>query len=173
MADLDAPPGWETNPSRWSERGPIVGLSALGLAIATYLTLYQLDVIGSVWEPFFGTGSARILRSDFSRSLPIPDASLGALAYLIDAIGTAIGGRDRWRTRPYLVLGVGLVIALAALAGLGLAAAQPLAFGTGCTLCLASTAISVALAWLAHREVRAAWEHGRGSSTPEVQPARG
>lgn len=167
MADPDAPPGWEASPSRWSERGPIIGLAALGFGMATYLTFYQLGIIDSVWEPFFGDGSERILRSDFSKSLPIPDASLGALAYLIDAVGTAIGGRDRWRTRPYLVLGVGLVIALAALGGLGLAAAQPLAFGAGCTLCLTSTLISVALAWLDRREPIAAWQHLRRGTNPQ------
>ncbi len=48
------PPGWSYNPSGWSQRLPIVGLALVGFGIATYLTLFQVGVLSSVWEPFFG-----------------------------------------------------------------------------------------------------------------------
>jgi hypothetical protein len=33
--------GWGYNPSAWSERLPIVGLSLIGFAVSFYLSLYQ------------------------------------------------------------------------------------------------------------------------------------
>ncbi len=46
------PHGWSYNPSKWSERVPIVALAIIGLGIATYLTLFQLGAVDEVWEPF-------------------------------------------------------------------------------------------------------------------------
>ena len=44
-----------------------------------------------VWDPFFPDGSLRILNSRISNILPIPDAALGAISYLVDAVTGAIG----------------------------------------------------------------------------------
>src|SRR5690242_1352099 len=88
--DRDAPPSWSYNPSAWGQRLPIVGLALVGFGIAAYLALYQLGVVARVWEPFFGAGSHTILTSGVSRLLPIPDAALGALGYLLDAASGAI-----------------------------------------------------------------------------------
>lgn len=89
------PPGWDYNPARWSERVPTIALAVAGFCIAGYLALYQWRVVPTVWDPFFPEGSKRILNSSISRFLPIPDAALGALGYLADAVGGAIGGRAR------------------------------------------------------------------------------
>ena len=100
----DRPPGWNYNPSSWHQRLPLIALAVLGFGIASYLALYQWRVIEDVWEPFFGNGSKVILNSFISRILPVPDAALGALGYLADAISGIIGGRRRWRTMPWMVL---------------------------------------------------------------------
>ncbi|MGI8774906.1 MAG: vitamin K epoxide reductase family protein [Actinomycetota bacterium] len=71
-------------------------LALIGVAIATHLALYQLNVVDSVREPFFGDESRTILNSSVSYLLPIPDAALGAISYLVDAVTGAIGGRERW-----------------------------------------------------------------------------
>jgi hypothetical protein len=129
-------------------------LAAMGFAISAYLTAFQLGLVGHVWDPLFGSGSERVLTSGVSRLLPVPDASLGAAAYVVEAllavsILAGLGPRE-------LVLGALAVIAsLGAIVGLGLAALQPIAAGTFCSLCLTSTAISVALAVGALAEVRA------------------
>jgi hypothetical protein len=127
-----APPGWDTNPSTWRQRLPIVALALVGFAIAGYLTLYQIDVIDTVWEPFFGDGSETVLNSSVSHVLPVPDAALGALGYLADAVTGAIGG-----------------------ASLLLVVLQPVAFDSFCTLCLASAVISVLMIGPAMDEVLA------------------
>ena len=98
------PPGWTDNPSRWVERLPLIGLAGIGFVIASYLALYQFGVLDKVWDPFFGDGTRQVLTSKISRAFPVPDAALGALGYLLDAVTGAIGGRERWRTRPWIVL---------------------------------------------------------------------
>jgi hypothetical protein len=58
ITDRENSPGWSYNPSAWPERLPVAALGLTGLGIATYLGLYQLDLIRRVWEPFFGGWSA-------------------------------------------------------------------------------------------------------------------
>ncbi len=150
------PPGRNANPSAWSARARILVLAATGLAIATYLTTYQLGMIATVWDPIFGAGSVRVLHSSLSRALPVPDASLGAVGYLFDLVLTGIGGEDRWRSRPVVVVGLGVVATGMALASIGLIIFQALVVRAFCTLCLGSAGLSVVIWPLAWEEVAAA-----------------
>lgn len=155
------PPGWRQNPSAWRERLPLVGLAILGCAVATYLTLYQVGLFQTVWEPFFGDGSRTILNSAVARFLPVPDASLGALAYVLEAGCGVLGGTARWRTAPWLVLAYGALVGLLGLGSVVLVILQPIAFGAWCALCLVSAAISIGLLGPALREPLAALQHLR------------
>src|SRR5262249_14017377 len=56
MSTSSIPAGWHHNPSAWASRLTAAVVALIGCAIATYLTLYQVDVIHHVWEPFFGSG---------------------------------------------------------------------------------------------------------------------
>lgn len=86
----------DRNPSAWPHRVPVLVLALVGCAISTYLTLYQWHAISSVWDPVFGAASSEaVLTSSVSRMLPLPDATLGALAYVVEAVVTALGGSDR------------------------------------------------------------------------------
>jgi uncharacterized membrane protein len=163
------PPGWDYNPSAWSQRLPIVGVALIGFGIALYLALYQLGVFARVWEPFFGDGSRKVLTSGVSRILPIPDAALGAIGYLIDAVSGAIGGRARWRSMPWMVILFGLAVGPLGAASITLVILQPVLFDAWCMLCLASAAISVAMIGPAMDELLASLqylkrEHRRGRS---------
>ncbi|WP_219417045.1 vitamin K epoxide reductase family protein [Pseudonocardia nigra] len=142
--------------SAFRHRVPVAVLALVGAGIATYLTLFQLGVLDTVFEPFFGDGSRRVLTSPVSRALPVPDAALGAVAYLAELVLELSGGRDRWRRRPWLVLLLGLVAAGFALDGVALLILQPTLTGTFCTLCVCSALISFAVAFLVRREVLAA-----------------
>ena len=148
--------------STWPRRGPLVGLALLGCAISAYLALYQLRITSGVWDPIFGRGSEAVLTSSFSRALPIPDALLGAAAYGVEAVLGAIGGEERWRERPWLVVTYGVVAGGLVLTALGLIAAQAVLLRTGCTLCLVSAALSLAIGWFARDEVFAAVGQLRG-----------
>jgi uncharacterized membrane protein len=126
--------------SNSAERLWLAGLALLGACIASYLALCQLRVTPDVWDPLFGSSSsAAVLMSPLSRAMPVPDAALGALAYLVEAM-LALSSRPG--SHPSLVIALGAVAAALALAGAVLIAVQVLSVHTLCTLCLCSAAIS-------------------------------
>ncbi|MDQ3032678.1 MAG: vitamin K epoxide reductase family protein [Myxococcota bacterium] len=157
----DCPPGWDYDPSSWSQRIPIALVALVGFGVATYLSLFQLEIIPSVWEPFFGDGSRVILTSGVSNILPIPDAALGAFGYLLDALAGVIGGRARWRTMPWIVILFGLAVGPLGAASIVLVMIQPIVYGEWCTLCLASALISLVMIGPAMDEVLASLQHMR------------
>jgi uncharacterized membrane protein len=133
----------------------VIGLALLGAGIAAYLTLYQAGLIRQVWEPFFGNGSEIVLHSWVSRTLPVPDATLGMLAYLVEAVLASLGGTARWRTRPWIVFALGVAVCVFGMTSILLVVAQPLLFHAWCTLCLTSAVISLTLVAPAVDEVHA------------------
>lgn len=139
------PPAWDYNPSTWGQRLPLVVLAAVGMLIATYLGLYQLRVFDTVWEPFFGEGSQKVLNSPVSELLPIPDGLLGAIGYLTDVVAGVIGGIGRWKTKPWIVIIFGLAVGPLGLVSILLVVLQPVLIDAWCTLCLASAVISVVM----------------------------
>lgn len=139
------PPGWNYNPAAWSERIPIVVLAVIGFLIATYLSIYQLKWIETIWEPFFGNGSQKILNSSVSRVLPVPDGVLGALSYLTDAVAGVVGSTRRWKTMPWIVVVFGIAVGPLGFVSVMLVVLQPVLFDAWCTLCLASALISVVM----------------------------
>jgi uncharacterized membrane protein len=148
------------NPSAWPRRLVIAFLALAGLAISVYFTLYERHVILTVWDPFFGSGGRAVLHTRYSyavqRSLHVPGAALGALAYLLETILALAGSARRWETRPWLVLAFGLMAIPLALTGMFLLMVQAAVVHLWCTLCLVSLALSVAIVFLIDKEVSAA-----------------
>jgi uncharacterized membrane protein len=172
MPHSSIPTSRARSPSAWSRRLPAAVLALVGCAIATYLGLFQLGRVADVWEPFFGNGSRVILtQSAVSHLLPVPDAVVGALVYLAEAVAECVGGRQRWRTWPAAVYVTGVLAAGLALTAVVLVGCQVFWFRAYCTLCLASAACSLVIAALAAPEVRAAWEHR--TNVLKAAPARG
>ena len=162
MMDGKNPPGFSSNPTEWSRRIPIVVLAFAGLCLSVYLTLFQVDVLSGVWDPFFQ--STKVLEY-----LGVPDAALGALAYATEIILSLIGGSRKWRTMPWTVLAFGVVILSGALVSVLLILMQAFLVGAWCTLCLASAAISIVIFILGFREPLAglhylAWVRDSGGS---------
>ena len=154
----NTPPGWDVNPSAWAERLPIIVLGFVGFLIAMYLTAFQYDWIGSVWEPFFGDGSREILTSEISNVLPIKDAALGAIGYLLDVVTGAVFGQARWRKQPWIVIIFGFAVGPLGGGSILLVILQPVLLDNFCTLCLASAVISVAMIGPAMDEVLASMQ---------------
>lgn len=161
MNEKEIPPGWDHNPSSWSQRWPIIAVALIGFGIATDLALFQYGIVSSVWEPFFGEGSERVLTSWLSRVFPVSDAALGAFAYLLDAVTGAIGGARRWKTMPWMVILFGIAVGPLGIVSLFLVIAQPVLLGDWCTLCLVTAFISVVMIGPAMDEVLASLQHLR------------
>lgn len=147
----DVPPGWSHNPTSFRRRILLAGLASVGLLVATYLVLYQFRLYDSVWDPF---DAEKVLDLTY----PIPDALAGVLAYGTELVLLALGGRDRWRSLPWVCLVLGAVLTLGAVVSIGLIIVQPTVAGAWCLLCLVSAALSLALFGLGIGEARAAWQ---------------
>jgi hypothetical protein len=161
----ELPPGWSLNPSSWRQRIPIIVLAVVGGFAATWLALYQQGVVDRVWEPFFGDGTTSIVRdSGFSKAFerfPIGDAGLGAIGYLADAVTGAIGGTQRWRTMPWIVIIFGAFVGPFGAVSVMLTIFQPVLYDSFCTLCLFSGVVSLAMIGPGVDEVLASLQHLR------------
>ncbi|MHA6249379.1 vitamin K epoxide reductase family protein [Pontibacter sp. CAU 1760] len=164
----DIPPGWSYNPAAWGQRMPIVIMAMVGVLIASYMALFQLKIIEEVWEPFFGNDSRKILTSSVSKVLPIPDAALGAIGYLADALTGVIGGVRRWRTMPWIVIMFGLAVGPLGFISILLVVLQPVMFDAWCTLCLTSAAISVIMIGPAMDEMLASLQYMKRAKNANV-----
>ena len=132
----DIPPGWSYNPSDWIQRGPIIAMAFVGFFLSRYLAAYQLGHVAYPWDPFFGDGTRRVLDSDVSKAFPISDAGLGAVSYMLEALSGFMGGRNRWRTMPWMVLMFGVLVVPLGVVSIVLVILQPVAVGAWCGLCL-------------------------------------
>jgi hypothetical protein len=156
--DLDAAaPPWTYNPSAWSQRIPICALAAGGFVISAWMALYQWRLVESVWDPVFGAQTQRVLDSDVSHRMQrwfgMPDAALGAIAYLGDVVFGLAGSTRRWQYRPWLVVLFGIdVIPLGGVSAL-LVLVQTTVLGEWCFLCLVTAGISLVLVYWAYDEV--------------------
>lgn len=156
--DLDViPKPWDHNPSSWSQRVPVAVLAAVALLISAYMGLYQWNLIGQVWDPVFGRQTEEVLKSDVSHQITrwvgIPDAILGALAYLGDIIFALAGSTRRWQFRPWMVVIFGIdVIPLGGVSAI-LVFMQAFVVGSWCFLCLVTAVLSLTLVYLAYDEV--------------------
>lgn len=141
------PPGWDYNPSDWTQRVPIVALALVGLYVSRYLAGYQLGHIDSVWEPFFmgdpadpQNGTEEIITSSVSEAWPVPDAALGGYTYMLEILTGIVGSRARWRTMPWLVLLFGLMVVPLGIVSISFVIIQPIVIGTWSTLALIGAA---------------------------------
>lgn len=149
----EIPPGWSYNPSSWHQRAPMIALALVGWFISRYLAAFQLGYTSSVWEPFFGESTVRVLESEVSRMWPISDAGLGAVAYTIEMLMGWMGGKERWRTMPWMVLFFFLLVVPLGLVHIVLVILQPVVVGHWCTLCLAAAFVMLCMIPFAVDEV--------------------
>ena len=155
-------------------RRTIVMLALVGAAIAAYLTMVQTDVVGRAWDPVFGGGSDAVLRSSFSKALPFPDAALGLVAYLAEAILGLTGGNGRWERRPVLPIAFDLIGLGLAGAAAGLVLLQAFVVGDWCLLCLCSAAVSLTMLTICSTSSRAAsrWRSRDRKAFAKLKPAK-
>lgn len=137
------PPGWTYSPSTAAQRLPIAVMGLLGLLISRHLTAYQFGHIDYAWEPFFmgsasdpRNGTEEIITSYVSEAWPIPDAGLGAMSYLLEILMAVMGTRDRWRTMPWMVSFLGILVVPLGVTSIYFIIIQPVLLGTWSTLAL-------------------------------------
>jgi uncharacterized membrane protein len=141
----DVPPGWSYNPSSWPQRAPIIALALVGFFLSRQMASFELGHLSSFFDPFFGNGTQRVLTSTVSKSFPIPDAGLGAVAYMIEFLMGFMGDKRRWRTMPWMVTFFGILVVPLGIVSVTLITLQPLAVGAWCTPCLTAAAAMIVM----------------------------
>jgi len=174
MDPKSIPPGWTYSPSTWGQRLPIAFLGLVGLLISRVLTAYQLGHVDLAWDPFFGgdpanpkNGTEEIITSSVSMAWPVPDAGIGTIAYALEVLMAVMGGRDRWRTMPWMVTFFGILVIPLGVISIYFIIIQPVMLGTWCTLCLLAAFAMLLMIPIAWDEVVAMgqfmwWTHRRG-----------
>jgi uncharacterized membrane protein len=132
----------------------LVCLAIVGLLISLDLGAFQLGLAGPPWEPLFGDGSRRVLTSDLSRLLPMPDAVAGAGAYFAEALLGAVLVLRPFGIHP-AAYALAAIASIGAAVGAALVGYQLLVVRAACTLCIASAVVSWFLAGGALIEARA------------------
>lgn len=152
-----AAPPFDYNPSAWNQRIPIAVLAGVAFFISVYMALYQWRLIDTIWDPVFADGTRNVLDSDVSEQMRswmlIPDAALGAIAYLGDAIYGLAGTTRRWQYRPWMVILFGLDVIPLGIVSAILVVMQGTVVGAWCFLCLVTAVISLVLVYWAYDEV--------------------
>lgn len=148
---------WNYNPSAWSQRVPVCILAFFATLVASHLAAFQWGLIDYVWDPVFGGQSAKVIGSDIAKKMDawigVPDAALGAIAYLGDAIFGLAGSTRRWQDRPWIVILFGIDVIPLGIVSVILVLIQTFVLGEWCFLCLITATISIALIYLAYDEV--------------------
>lgn len=139
------PPGWDYNPSAWTQRLGIIACAFLQFFIARHMAAFQLGHTTEIWDPVFGDGTRNVLHSDVSRAFPVSDAGLGAVTYLVEALTGFLGGTRRWRTMPWAVVLFGIMIVPVGVVSIVLVVLQPVAVGAWCFWCLLTAGITVVM----------------------------
>lgn len=110
MAGMQIPP-WAhgvaivlliTNPFALTYGNTVLNTSDVISGMSRQMSAFQLGYTHSVWEPFFDPGTKGVLNSTVSRSLPISDAGVGAVAYMVEGLMGFMGDKQRWRTMPWM-----------------------------------------------------------------------
>jgi hypothetical protein len=151
----EIPQGWSYNPSSWMQRLPVIALACLGWFLARYMAAYQLGYMSSIWDPFFGDGTLKVITSDLSKSFPISDAGLGAAAYTIETLMGCKGDQSRWKTMPWMVIFFGILVVPLGIISTLLIISQPLVVGAWCGICLITALAMVVMVALTVDEVTA------------------
>lgn len=154
---IGIPEPWWYNPSSWNQRFRVAAIAMIAVLISIYLGLYQWRFIDHIWDPIFGEQSQKVLDSDVSHIMRewiiIPDAILGALAYLGDVIFALAGCERRWQYRPWLVILFGIDVIPLGIVSSILVFMQGFVVKEWCFLCLVTAVISLVLVVLAYDEV--------------------
>lgn len=101
-------------------RRSIIGLSFFSCAVLGTIALYQIGVIKKLPEPSwksFDTGKVNGSGEAYSM-FATPDAFLGLASYAVTAGLAGMGSENRFRTHPWIAIGMGMkLVADAAMAG--------------------------------------------------------
>ena len=78
----------------------------------------------------------KVLTSNVSKMFPISDAGLGGAAYTIEMLMGWMGGKERWRSMPWMVTFFFIHVVPIGVVSIVFVILQPVVVGSWCSVCL-------------------------------------
>jgi uncharacterized membrane protein len=138
-------------------RRGVIGLSLVGMASMTAVTLLQTGIIKHLPDPPFGNfDSDRVNSSDTAYRLGAPDGSISLASVAANIPIAAFGGADRAQTKPWVPLVAALKATGEALAASWYFYQMPAKEKAWCGYCIVGALANIGIAALTISEARKA-----------------
>jgi uncharacterized membrane protein len=146
-------------------RREIIGLSLVGMASMTAVTLLQTGIVKHLPDPPVGNfDSDRVNSSDTAYRLGVPDGSISLASLAANIPIAAFGGADRARTQPWVPLAAAVKAAGEALAAGWYFYQMPAKEKAWCGYCILGAVANIGIAVLTIPEARKALSVLRGET---------
>ncbi len=142
-----------------ARRRKIVGLSLVSITSMSIIALYQMGIIKHLPEPsipYLDADKVDASAEAYSY-FATPDAVLGMVSYGVTAALTAMGGADRAREQPWIVLALAAKVAVDAVGAGKLTVDQWTKHRAFCSYCLIAATATFATVPLVIPEARVAY----------------
>ena len=138
-------------------RRGVIGLSLVGLASMTAVTLLQTGILKHLPDPPFGNfDSDRVNSSDTAYQLGAPDGSISLASLAVNIPIAAFGGADRVQTKPWVPLVAAVKAAGEAVAASWYFYQMPAKEKAWCGYCILGAIANIGIAALTIPEARKA-----------------
>ncbi len=149
----------ESNESDLNTRRAIIGLSLVGIAAMTAVTLFQTGVVKHLPDPPIpGFDSDRVNSSDTAYALGVPDGALSLASLAANIPLAAYGGENRAETMPLVPLAVAAKSTVEAAVAGWYFYQMPTKEKAWCGYCIVGAMTNWGIAALSLIEARRAWK---------------
>ncbi len=140
-------------------RRKIIGLSLVGIAAMTAVSLFQTGIVKHLPDPpIDGFDSDKVNSSDTAYALGVPDGTLSLASLAANVPIAAFGGENRASEMPLVpILAAGKAVVEAAVASWYFYQ-MPTKEKAWCGYCIAGAATNIGIAWLTLPEAKQAWK---------------
>jgi uncharacterized membrane protein len=145
-------------------RRGIIGLSLLGMAAMTAVTLLQIGIVKHLPDPPIDSfDSDRVNSSDTAYALGVPDGALSLASLAVNIPIAAFGGENRAETMPLVPIAAAAKASVEAVVAGWYFYQMPTKEKAWCGYCIVGALTNVGIAALSLMEAKKAWRSfGRG-----------
>lgn len=148
-----------SNRSDLNLRRGVIGLSLLGIAAMTAVTLFQTGVIEHLPDPpIDGFDSDKVNSSDTAYALGVPDGALSLASLAANIPLAAFGGENRAAETPLIPLAAAAKATVEAAVAGWYFYQMPTKEKAWCGYCIVGAATNWGIAWLTLIEAKNAWK---------------
>ncbi len=140
-------------------RRKIIGLSLVGIAAMTAVTLFQTGIIEHLPDPpVNGFDSDKVNSSDTAYALGVPDGTLSLASLAANIPVAAFGGENRASEMPLVLIAAAAKSAVEAVVAGWYFYQMPAKEKAWCGYCIAGAVVNVGIAALTLPEAKQAWK---------------